>query len=444
MKRFQTILIGVFILFIIVAILIFSGAIKLGDKGNSATAGASGKVVMWGTIPKDSFTRTLSEFNNTNKTFTVSYVQKSPETFNTELIEALASGVGPDMILLPSDLILRYSDKLVQIPFTSLPERSFRDTFVSEADLYINSKGIFGFPLTIDPMVMYYNRSMFESAGLATYPKNWDEVLADVPLLIKKDSNAIITQNAVALGEFSNVTYAKDIIALMSLQRGGEMVSEDNRGILSSVFGKYSGSQQDPAASALSFYTSFANPTNKDIYSWNKSFPQSRDQFIAGKLAMYFGYASDLFTIQSKNPNLDFDIATMPTLNATSSLSTFGKMTAVAVLKSSKNVTTAYVAGNLMTAPTFLTSLVTELSEHKISLVPARRDLLTTTPETYYAPIFYKSALVSRGWLDPKDEQTDIVFSQLIDDINSGRLEMSAALNKTSIALDALLRTVTY
>jgi hypothetical protein len=69
---------------------------------------------------------------------------------------------------------------------------------------------------------------------------------------------------------------------------------------------------------------------------------------------------------------------------------------------------------------------------------------LTTTPETYYAPIFYKSALVSRGWLDPKDEQTDIVFAQLIDDINSGRLEMSAALNKTSIALDTLLRTVTY
>ena len=59
--------------------------------------------------------------------------------------------------------------------------------------------------------------------------------------------------------------------------------------------------------SVLRFYTQFADPA-KETYSWNKTFQNDKNAFISGKLAFYFGYASEYKDIQQKNPNLRFDI----------------------------------------------------------------------------------------------------------------------------------------
>jgi len=44
----------------------------------------------------------LDDFNNANPTFVVKYVQKMPDTFDQDLLEALATGSGPDMFFLPT------------------------------------------------------------------------------------------------------------------------------------------------------------------------------------------------------------------------------------------------------------------------------------------------------------------------------------------------------
>ncbi|MCD5396682.1 MAG: hypothetical protein LRZ98_00730 [Candidatus Pacebacteria bacterium] len=40
--------------------------------------------------------------------------------------------------------------------------------------------------------------------------------------------------------------------------------------------------------------------------------PNSRDVFLSGKLATYFGFSSELRGLRLKNPNLNFDIAMVP------------------------------------------------------------------------------------------------------------------------------------
>ena len=98
MKNFQLILLVIFGAAVLVAVLIFSGAIKTKDR-NSETMGATGKVVMWGTVPAKSITGLLAEYNQEKETYQVTYVEKSASTFDSELTEALASGKGPDLLI---------------------------------------------------------------------------------------------------------------------------------------------------------------------------------------------------------------------------------------------------------------------------------------------------------------------------------------------------------
>jgi ABC-type glycerol-3-phosphate transport system substrate-binding protein len=435
MSNFQIILTAVFIAFVIFAVMIFSGAIPIGNKKTADNGGATGKVVLWGTIKKESISSLLDVFNGQNKTFTVAYVAKNPLTFDRELIEALASGVGPDMILLPNDLIIRYANKLFPIPYTNIPEATFRATYAGEGDLYLGSKGILGLPLTIDPIVMYYNQSLFEGAGIAKPPETWDDIAGISALLTKKDSDLSISQSTVALGEFDNVNHAKEIISMLLLQFGNPIVSRKDA-VLSSTLGVFNDSGQNPAVRVLDFYTAFSNPTDKTYYSWNKGLPNAREQFIAGKLAIYFGYASELFTIQSKNPNLAFNVAKVPQLKNAQTKITYGAMNSLAILKTSKNPTTAYIATTMMSGADFASKLAVNLS-----LPPARRDLLANKPQNNaYVPIFFDSALIARGWLDPMADVSTTIFRELISNIKSGRLSTQDSLGKADGQLAPYLK----
>ena len=134
----------------------------------------------------------------------------------------------------------------------------------------------------------------------------------------------------------------------------------------------------ESAQSALRFYTEFSNPA-KTTYSWNRSLPSSKDVFIAGDLAMYFGFASELDDIEKKSPHLNFDIAPVPQAKDAIARMTYGNMQAITVLKSSKNPTTTFYAASFMTSPEF-NFVFSTIS----ALPPPRRDLLRNIPPSAF------------------------------------------------------------
>src|SRR3989344_5047632 len=159
MKNFQLVTIIVFIALAVFGILVFSGAVPI---GNNKKAGGLGTVVLWGTAKNSVIASLLEEFNNANPTFIVKYEQKSADSFDQDLLEALAGGTGPDMFFLPSNLAFHYANKIFTIPYQSYPLASFKNNFAGAGEVFLTSKGILAFPLSIDPLVMYYNRSMLD------------------------------------------------------------------------------------------------------------------------------------------------------------------------------------------------------------------------------------------------------------------------------------------
>lgn len=425
--NFKTIIIIIFIAAAVFGLLVFSGTIPLGSQKDKE--GALGTVVLWGTVKTQIIAQALDDFNRVNKTFTVKYAQKDPETFDQDLLEALASGQGPDMFFLPDNLIFSYKNKIFPIPYQSLPVASFKNSFAGAGEVFLTSQGVLAFPIAIDPMVMYYNRSILDANSIVYPPSSWDEFAGLAPILTKKDEGKKIIKSGVAMGQFSNIAHAKDIISTLFMQAGNPIITEKNGSFISSLneAGKYN------LGSVLKFYTDFSNPL-KDVYSWNKSLPNSIDVFSADNLAFYFGYASELQSLVNKNPNLNFLPAPVPQIKNADFKLTSARVTGIAISAFSKNFNTAFIASSLLANSDFAFKFASALG-----IAPARRDLLAVKQTDAYMPIFYSSALYARGWLDPSPEDTDDIFRNMIDKVLSNSMTVEDAITDASAKLSLLL-----
>ncbi|MFA5095098.1 MAG: extracellular solute-binding protein [Candidatus Paceibacterota bacterium] len=426
--NFQIIILIVFIVAAILGVLVFSGAIPLGSDGGDT--GIQGTVVLWGTIKAGIINTLLDDFNRGNPTFIVKYVEKSPDTFDNDLLEALAAGVGPDMFFITDDLVFKYSNKIYTIPYASFPVNTFKNTFVGAGEVFLTSKGVLAFPITVDPMMMYYNRTILDANGVAYPPAYWDEFANFVSLLTKKDSRGVILKSTVAMGQFSNVLHAKDILSALFMQAGNSIVAEKN-GVFISTLSQSDGKYD--LGSILEFYTNFADPLNS-LYSWNKSFSDSQNAFSAEDLAFYFGYASELESLVNKNPNQNFLVTSMPQIRNSNLKLTSARTTGVAISSFSKNFNTAFTAAGLLSSGDFASELAASLG-----IAPARRDLLNAKPTDAYLPTFYASAFFAKSWLDPSPQNTDNIFQGMVEKVLSGSMSVTQAVSDASAKLGLLL-----
>lgn len=432
MSPTQMIITGVFLAFIVI------GMVTLAV-GNIGSGGRGVRLVLWGTTPSSQLNEVLDDagLKKAGSKVNVQYVQKDPVTYEAELIEALASGSGPDIFFLPHELILKHKNKIAPIPFEALPLREYNDTFIKEGKLFVFEDGIYAVPFIIDPMVMYWNTTHFSNAGIPLPPQYWDEIFSLIPRLTVKNRNLDISQSALAIGEAINIEHSEEILSALLLQNniaiskkaiGGGYVAElligddENRNIQS--------------VSVLNFYTQFANSTN-DFYTWNRSLPEAQNMFIQTDLAMYLGFASELNTLRQKNPNLTFDVAKFPQARGQKSRVTYGRITGLAIPNASPNKQSAYEAIRILTSESSI-KLLTE----ETSLPPVRLDTFVPASDNAYMPVFQEMALWSEGWLSPDPRDTRILFSSLIQDITSGRVSTLEAIRNVSEKMNEVYRKI--
>lgn len=426
-SKFQIIFIAIFVVFIILGVVLFATY-----RGNSNEVQLP-PIVVWGTFSEENFTKYINEINyNRNTPLVVNYVKKTEANFDKDFIETLARGEGPDVILIPQDMILRHSDKVVPIPYDVFTERDFKNTYIEQGELYLTPKGISGIPFIVDPIVMYWNRDLFTNAGLASYPKYWSDFGNIIDKITVKDVNSNIRKSALALGDFTNVTNAREILSSLLLQAGNPITKYTENGVVSMLAdGQTSGTKK--TSDAVSFFIRFTNPQDKQ-YTWNRSLPSSKNLFLSGNLATYFGFASELFDIRNKNPNLDFDIAPLPQIKDTNNRVTYGRMYGLSIVRSTKNELGSYNTISELIQPQNLSIL------QKITyLPPVRRDLLSAGSKDAYLSIFFDSALISKGWLDPNREESNKILSNLIENITSGRSGSYEAIQEAHNSLDIIM-----
>jgi ABC-type glycerol-3-phosphate transport system substrate-binding protein len=363
---------------------------------------------------------------------TLQYVEKNPTTLYQDLIEAIAQGAPPDLLFFDAASLMEIKSQLQPISYESLSLRDFRDTYVEGAEVFAMADNIYALPILVDPLVLYWNRDLFTNALVTQVPTDWDTFVQVAPRLSRIERGADLTQSGVALGEYDNVRHAREIMATLLMQSGTPLVSFDGK-VYKSVMNVKREGGSNPAL-ALSFYTDFSNP-RKTVYSWNKTFPESREAFAANKVAMYAGFASEAPTLTFINPNLNFDVALWPQSARGHNKVTYGKFYGLAVVKHSVQVQRALSILSVLS-----TEQATDMWSKYSGIPPTRRTMLGAQPTDPFAEVLARSAIIARSWHTPHSGGfVDDIFSQMITDVTSGKETPDKALQQASTDLNVLL-----
>jgi len=433
MSKFQIITIVVFVVGIVGGVLAF--ALFKGSTSSSSLP----SITVWGTFPADTFNRYVSDIGATmSSPLSITYVQIDQQNFNNNFVNALALGQGPDAVLLPSDMMLSEQNKLSSIPFTVMPQATYFNLYIDEARVYMSSNGFQAIPFTVDPLVMYWNRDIFNAAGIAAYPKYWDEFTGSSlkPGLVQKltafDQNGNIRKSALAMGDFDKVSNAREILGTLLLQIGNPVTTTDGGLVVSAIKTNYAISP----VTALQFFSQFADPTNAN-YSWNKGLPNDKTAFLSGTLATYFGYASELADIRAKNPNLNFDVAPMPQVRSGGQTADYARLYGFSLVRASSKLDSAYQIISILTSATNLQSL-----SKTMYLPTVRRDVIALGSTDPYITIFNQEALIAKNWVDANSLQSRQIFSNLIQSLTSGQKSVSQAIGDAGDQYDVILKSV--
>lgn len=251
----------------------------------------------------------IQQYTTKNPNVTITYRKfNDPVEYEKLIINELAEGEGPDIFSAPNYWFLRNARKISPLPLNRMSVKQFEESFVSVAkeDLVLRDPAdgidkVFGIPLTVDTLALFYNKGVFEDKipARGRPAETWEELKEDVFKLSKKDQSFERFELAgIAMGRSDNVARAVDILYLLMLQY---KINFYNANISQAQFTKQSsvtatGVSLNPANEALKLYTSFALPANKN-YSWNQYLADSNspvkelDTFARGKVAMIFGYS---------------------------------------------------------------------------------------------------------------------------------------------------------
>jgi len=421
LRPFQIVLLAVFAVFAVVAIFLLTK--YQADRTEEANLYGQ-RVEIWGTQPRSAFNGVFDTISRSDKAFNaVTYTQISPSSFENDLVNAIAEGRSPDLIVLPSELLITLRSKLYPISYNTYSRRDFQDRFIDGAEIFALSNGIYALPFAIDPLMMYWNRDMFLTNGLPSAPTTWESIVSSVvPSLTIRDFNRNVQQSGVAFGEFRNVTHAKEILMLLALQSGSKMVLENDRGYQVQIDVPVTSGVRAPLQSTLQFFTDFSN-VNSPLYSWNRAMPIDKNAFTSGDLGLYFGMGSEVYDIENRNPNLNFDIAPVPQGSGATIYRTYGDFYGFAIPRASKNVSGAYAVANILTTAQNGQALALALG-----MSSARRDVIAAGESGLYRQVIVQAALIARGWLDPNPVRSDQIFMQMVEDIVSNRERVDTAV----------------
>lgn len=256
---------------------------------------------VWGTFDdSDAFNKVATEYKKLNPHIKeIRYRKLAPETYKNDLVDAMAAGTGPDIFMLRNTWVPSFSDKTIPSPAGFFTEKTVQDNFVDVVadDFLDETKQVMAVPLSVDSLALYYNKDMFNAAGISAPPRTWEELIAMIPLLTRVDEFGNINQSAVALGTGENVNRSSDILLNLVMQYGGDITDT-----------RFS-DQVDQQA--LEFYTRFAR-LGLPTYTWNQRQHFSIDAFYEGTLGMMINYSYHYPTIKQKNAKLNFATASLP------------------------------------------------------------------------------------------------------------------------------------
>lgn len=379
----------------------------------------------------------------------------APDEYEDRLTDAWIKGEGPDIFSIPNTWLGAYKDYISPMPASAqistvttvkrlgkvetivdtridnlLTLAQLKNEFVDVVykdvvftDVLDNQAKIYGVPLSIDTLALYFNKDLLNQAQIINPPTTWIEFIEDVKKITAINTAGEVVHAGAALGEADNIPYFADIIALLMMQNGTRM---SELGTASFTQASETQAGYIPGVKAVEFYTSFSDP-EKETYSWNKDLPDARAQFIQGDLAFFIGYAKDLETIRNEAPNLNFDFTTIPQVNPNVKAN-YVDYYVETVAQNSLNKSMAWHFIDYLTQETQAQAYVTSAKKPA-----ARKNLLAQQTEDYDLAPWVEQALTAQSWYHgKKPEIINSAFSEMLTSIKAKTATVIEALSRAA------------
>lgn len=443
-KKFIWIAGGGLVLIVILIIVM----IALGSQNKKP---AETTLTFWSFTDEESaYDKAIESFQKDHPSVRVNFVQKDPKDYLADSLNEIAAGNGPDIWTVPNDWMAKYHDKMAPMPDNKLADNENKksDTDVYKETFYpvvaqnnIIDNKIYGMPLTLETLTLYYNPGLLQDA-LTEYqktatsaeaqnnyrlftdgPANWDD-FATLAEAVTKKSDSKITLSGAALGTAERINHSVDILTVMMLQNGAEMTNSNlTAAEFHTATNKFDG-PAFPGSKALDFYTDFTNPKSPH-YSWDDSLGDSIRAFAEGKAAMMIGYQSDKDEIKRITPNLSFSTINLPQVKETKNPVNYASYNTFTVTRTSKN---SDLSWDLILALTSQENASQYQMDTNQTVILARKgDSNQDNP-----------ARTAQSWYKPDPDKANETFADMIRQVNVGT-QAQTALDGAANQITALL-----
>ena len=400
----------------------------------------------------DAFEDIIAEYKKIHYNITVKYKKLRYSEYEKELLDAWAEDRGPDIFSIHNTWVKKYQNKIEPMPLQitmaypvvtgkmkkeviaeirtvkSPNLKEIKDSFVDVVydDIVIKvvddttketRERVFGFPLSVDSLVMYYNKDLFNNAGITEPPEYWNrEFQQNVKKMTRQNTKGQIIQSGSALGGSKNIERFSDILSVLMMQNGAIMMSDAGYVAFNQIPPAFVGQPYNPGLEALRFYCDFANPA-KEVYSWNSGLDNSLEMFSQGKLAIMFGYSYHLPQIRAMAPKLNFSIAKLPQIEGYQQKVNFANYWVETVSQKSEYSDEAW---------DFL-QFIAKAEQAESYLEKAKRPtaLRSLVDEQIYDDdlgIFAEQVLTAKSWYRGADSNAaELIIGKMIDSVAGGQ-----------------------
>lgn len=404
----------------------------------------------WGVFnTSDEMTLLLSQYQELHPHITINYRKLRFEEYEKELLEAFSEGRGPDIFSIHNTWMEEYKPKLLPAPAsTQIPYKFLKGSITKEEvvelrneptytrndieTLYVpvvaddvlmsselnqrtgsgKQEFLYGLPLHLDTMVMYYNRDLLNRAGVILPPSDWQQFREAVMAITRiNQENGEIIQSAASLGTADNIDRFFDIASLMMMQSGTQMIDSKGNVAFHKVPEGREDIQESPAFETLRFYTDFASP-DIDVYTWNDSYENSLLDFLDGKTAFFFGYSYHLPLVKQRAATLSYGVSPVPQIAGGQTVN-YANYWVEAVSAQTEHRDETWNLLHFISQPDVLAGYLSGSSRPT-----PLKSLINTQLEDYDLEPFAQSVLTAKSWYNGIDIDTaENIFATMINSI---------------------------
>jgi len=401
---------------LIVSLLAISATILGACKKEETPADQPVTLVYWGLWePESVMEEIIEEYQQLHPNVTIEYTRRpySGGQYKQALLERLPEEdprKAPDIMRISNTWLPELVDELAPIPTDIMSEAEYTQTFYDTALRDFKANGnIYAIPLEVDTLGLFYNIDLFRNEGLTIPPTDWDSFIEYAKKLTKKEDSKI-TQAGAALGSSSNVLHSAEILSLLMLQSGIQMV-DDNK--TEAIFDTSNNAQ---GVTVVEYYTDFIERHG----IWGEELPSSLDMFISGKLGMMIAPSWRVFDILDANPKFEFNTAKVPQISLGNEVN-YSTYWAEAVSKDATDTKAAWEFVKFLSGAEQLQKLYDKESELRAFGEPyARKDLKDEIKNAPYVGPFVQMAPTAKNWYMGNDEVAFDALDILITNVLSG------------------------